>query len=180
MNETGYMFLSCWKITFRLFSLSYVAHLDVRFFITTCGTLVLFEDLPTRGVVLKNKWGTPKTRLRQSFFKKQFRPTYTYTHTCQKNCHSGSLLLSCDTATRVWVSVADRCTNLSPKKWGEWGTRPPSRKKWGTPSPRVPAPLHERNWLHVFILADVLVAYSKWEWTLCVALAPKNAKQLKQ
>jgi len=39
---------------------------------------------------------------------KQFRPTYTYTHTRQKNCHSESLVLSCDTATRVWVSVTDR------------------------------------------------------------------------
>ena len=60
-----------------------------------------------RGVVLKKKWGTPETRLRQRF-SKQFRPTYTYTHTRQKNCHSGSLVLSCDTATRLWVSVADR------------------------------------------------------------------------
>ena len=39
---------------------------------------------------------------------KQFRPTYTYTHTRQKNCHSESLVLSSDTATRVWVSVTDR------------------------------------------------------------------------
>ena len=36
------------------------------------------------GVVLKKKWGTPQ----------QFRSTYTYTHTRQKNCHSGSLVLS--------------------------------------------------------------------------------------
>ena len=37
-----------------------------------------------RGVVLKRSGGTPETRLRQRFFK-QFRPTYTYTHTRQKN-----------------------------------------------------------------------------------------------
>jgi len=43
--------------------------------------------------------GTPETRLRQRFFKQW--PTYTYTHTRQKKCHSGSLVLSCDTATRV-------------------------------------------------------------------------------
>ena len=42
-------------------------------------------------------------RLKQELDKdfKQFRPTYTFTHTRQKNCHSGSLVLSCDTATRV-------------------------------------------------------------------------------
>jgi len=51
---------------------------------------------------------SPKTevggRLKQDLdkdFLKQFTPTYTYTHTRQKNCHSGSLVLSCDTATRV-------------------------------------------------------------------------------
>ena len=85
-----------------------------------------------------------KTRLRQRFFK-QFRPTYTYTNTRQKNCH--------DTATRVWVSVADRywfcstetilhcvsvsnqlqqwtnfCTNFSPKEWGSGGRVPPVKK----------------------------------------------------
>ena len=48
----------------------------------------------------KEVGGTPETRLRQRFFK-QFRPTYTYTLTRQKNCHSGSLVVSCDTATRV-------------------------------------------------------------------------------
>ena len=37
-----------------------------------------------RGVVLKRSGGTPETRLRQRFFK-QFRPTYMYTHTRQKN-----------------------------------------------------------------------------------------------
>jgi len=36
----------------------------------------------------KRSGGTPETRLRQRFFK-QFRPTYTYSHTRQKNCHSG-------------------------------------------------------------------------------------------
>jgi len=59
-----------------------------------------------RGVVLKKKWGRLKQDLAKDF--KQFRPTYTYTHTRQKNCHSGSSVLSCDTATRVSVSVADR------------------------------------------------------------------------
>jgi len=29
-----------------------------------------------------------------------------------------------------------------PKKWGEWGRVPWSKKSAGTPSPRVPAPLH--------------------------------------
>jgi len=55
----------------------------------------------------KKKWGRLKQDLDKDFFT-QFRPTCTYTHTRQKNCHSGSLVLSCDTATRVWVSVADR------------------------------------------------------------------------
>jgi len=68
----------------------------------------------------------------------------------------------------------------SQKSGEECGTRPPCRKKVGDAvPPRLPRPLHERNWLHVFIFADVLVAYSKWEWTFCFALAPKNAKQLK-
>jgi len=30
------------------------------------------------------------------------------------------------------------CTNFSPKKWGEWGTRPPVEKSGGTPSPASP------------------------------------------
>ena len=50
-----------------------------------CGGQLL---LLLTGVVLKKKWGTPETRLRQRFLK-QFRPTYTYTHIRQKNCHSG-------------------------------------------------------------------------------------------
>ena len=59
-----------------------------------------FPGERNRGVVLRRSGGTPETRLRQRFFQ-QFRPTYAYTHTRQKNCHSGSLVLSCDTATRV-------------------------------------------------------------------------------
>jgi len=47
----------------------------------------------------KRSGGRLKQDLDKAF--KQFRPTYTYTHTRQKNCHSGSLVLSCDTATRV-------------------------------------------------------------------------------
>jgi len=53
-----------------------------------------------QGCSPKKEVGTPETRLRQRF-SKQFRLTYTYTHTRQKNCHSGSLVLSCDTATRL-------------------------------------------------------------------------------
>jgi len=52
-----------------------------------------------RGVVLKKKWGTPETRLKQRFLNS------LGLHTRQINCYSGSLVLSCDTATRVWVSV---------------------------------------------------------------------------
>ena len=65
------------------------------------------RHMHTRGAVLKKKWGDAWNKTWTKIFK-QFRPTYTYTHTRQKNCHSGSLVLSCDTATRVWVSVADR------------------------------------------------------------------------
>ena len=58
----------------------------------------------SRGVVLKKKWGGRlKQDLDKDFFK-QFGPIHTrrsYTRTRQKNCHSGSLVLSCDTATRV-------------------------------------------------------------------------------
>ena len=50
-----------------------------------------------RGVVLKRSGGQD---LDKDFYK-QFRPTYTYTHIRQKHCHSESLVLSCDTATRV-------------------------------------------------------------------------------
>ena len=55
----------------------------------------------TRGVVIKRSEGRLKQDLDKDF--KQFRPTYTYTHARQKNCHSGSLVLglSYDTATRV-------------------------------------------------------------------------------
>jgi len=45
----------------------------------------------------KRSGGRLKQDLETKIFK-QFKPTYTYS---QKNCHSGSLVLSCDTATRV-------------------------------------------------------------------------------
>jgi len=48
-----------------------------------------------QGCSPKKEVGTPKTRLRQRFKKK------LGLHTRQKNGHSGSLVLSCDTATRV-------------------------------------------------------------------------------
>ena len=59
-----------------------------------------------QGCSPKKKWGTPETRLRQQILNNL--GLHTRTHTRQKNCHSGSLVLSCDTATRIWVSVADR------------------------------------------------------------------------
>ena len=59
-------------------------------------------DDPTGCVISKNR-----ARTYCMCRVKQLRPTYMYTHTRQKNCHSGSLVLSCDTVTRVWVSAAD-------------------------------------------------------------------------
>ena len=61
------------------------------------GRIYILWPTSGRGVVLKKKWGRLKQDLDKHFFK-QFRPRYTYTHTRQKNCHSGSLVLSCDTA----------------------------------------------------------------------------------
>jgi len=52
-----------------------------------------------RGVVLKKKWGTPETRLRERFLNNLGLHTRTLIHV--RKCHSGSLVLSCDTATRV-------------------------------------------------------------------------------
>jgi len=57
-----------------------------------------------RGVVLKKKWGDAWNRTSTTIFLNNLG-----LHTRQKKCHSGSLVLSCDTATRVWVSVADWC-----------------------------------------------------------------------
>jgi len=105
-----------------------------------------------QGCIPKKEVGTrtPETRLKQRFFKR-FRSTYTYTYTRQKNCHSGSLVLSCDTATEIilhCVSVSNQlqqwtnfCTNFSPKSGGS-GDASPLSKKWGTPPPCFPAPLH--------------------------------------
>ena len=70
-------------------------------------------------------------RLKQDLEKifKQFRPTYTYTHTRQKNCHSGSLVVLrysysclsvCSRSMQQWTNF---CMNCSPKKWGG-GPRP--------------------------------------------------------
>jgi len=67
---------------------------------------------PTQGVVLKKKLGgRPKQDLDKDFLNNlglHTCHTRTLIHTRQKNCHSGSLVLSCDTATRVSVSAADR------------------------------------------------------------------------
>ena len=39
-------------------------------------------------------------------------------------------------------------TNFSLEKWGGVGDASPCRKNWGTPIPRVPAPLHP--WVDLF------------------------------
>jgi len=59
-----------------------------------------------RGVVLKKKWGTPETRLRQRFLNNLGLHTRTLIHI--RKIATADLVLSCDTATHVLVSVADR------------------------------------------------------------------------
>jgi len=83
------------------------------------------------GVVLKKKWGTPETRLRQRFLNN------LRLHTC-----CTEIILHCVSVSNQLLQWTNFCTNFSPKKWWEWGTRPPCRKKWGTPFRRVQAPLH--------------------------------------
>jgi len=85
--------------------------------------------LRTTGVVLKKKWGTPETRLRQRFLNN------LGLHTC-----CAEIILHCVSVSNQLQQWTNFCTNFSPKM-GQWGTRTPCRKKWGrTPYPRVPAP----------------------------------------
>jgi len=84
-----------------------------------------------RGVVLKKKWGTHETRLRQRSLNNLSLHTF-----CTE------IILHCVSVSNQLQQWTNFCTNFSPKKLGEWGTRPPCRKKWETPSPCVPAPLH--------------------------------------
>ena len=83
-----------------------------------------------RGAVLKKKWGTPETRLRQRFLNS------LGLQTC-----CTEIILHCVSVSNQFQQWTNFCTNFSPKSGGEWGTRPPVEKV-GTPSPRVPAPLH--------------------------------------
>ena len=88
---------------------------------------VAFLSRWTRGVVLKKKWG----RLKQDFDKNFLNSLGL--HTC-----CTEIILHCVSVSNQLQQWTNFCTNFSPKKWGEWGTRPPCRKKCGTPSP----PLH--------------------------------------
>ena len=79
-----------------------------------------------RGVVLKKKWGTPETRLRQRFLNN------LGLHAC-----CTEIILHCASVSNQLQQWTNFGTNFSPKKVGEWGTRLPCRKKWGrTPPPR--------------------------------------------
>jgi len=65
------------------------------------GHIVWSASGPHQGCSPKKEvGGRLKQDLDKDFFK-QFRPTYTFTHTREKKCHSASLVSSCDTATRV-------------------------------------------------------------------------------
>jgi len=79
------------------------------------------DDSSTRGVVLKKKWGTPETRLRQRFLNS------LGLHTC-----CTEIILHCVSVSNQLQQWTNFCTNFSPKKWG---TRPPVEKKWGDAAP---------------------------------------------
>ena len=107
--------------------------------ISFCDILLqLHYIVSTRGVVLKKKWGTPETRLTQRFFK-QFRPTYTYTHTRQKN--SDVLKLSY-TAFQQVTSCNSGLTfaRISVQKSERSGGRVPPVEKSGDAVPARPRP----------------------------------------
>ena len=76
----------------------------------------------SRDVVLKKKWGTPETRLRQRFLNN------LGLHTC-----CTEIILHCVSVSNQLQQWTNFCTNFNPKKWG---TRPPCR-----PCPITPLPV---------------------------------------
>jgi len=57
-------------------------------------------------------------------------------HTC-----CTEIIVHCVSASNQLQQWTNVCTNFSPKKWGEWGTRPPVEKSGGgTPSPPASPP----------------------------------------
>jgi len=91
------------------------------------------SDYLARGVVLKKKWGTPETRLRQRLLNS------LGLHTC---CTEN--ILHCVSVSNQLQQWTNFCTNFSPQKWGSGGRVPPVEKTEGTPSPA--SPLHYTPW----------------------------------
>ena len=90
------------------------------------------SDYLARGVVLKKKWGTPETRLRQRFLNN------LGLHTC-----CTEIILHCVSVSNQLQQWTNFCTNFSPQKWGSGGRVPLSKKLRGRrpPRPRFTTPL---------------------------------------
>ena len=71
----------------------------------------------------------PETRLRQRFLNN------LGLHTC-----CTEIILHCVSVSNQLQQWTNFCTNFSPEKWGEWGTRPPVEKKCVDAVPPRPCP----------------------------------------
>ena len=89
------------------------------------------EDSGCRGVVLKKKWGTPETRLRQRFL-----------NVLGLRTRCTEIILHCVSVSNQLQQWTNFCTNFSPEKVGGSGGRvdrsgrTPYRRR-----PRPPTPL---------------------------------------
>jgi len=61
------------------------------------------------------------------------------------------MILHCVSVSNQLQQWTNFCTNFSPKKWGEWGTRPPVKKSGGASSPASP-PHYRRSLLSICIV----------------------------
>jgi len=101
--------------------------------------------LPPRGVVLKRSGGTPETTVRLRFLKNLGLHTRILIHVRKI---ATADLWSCPAIGLPYsYSCLSACSRsmheFQTKNVGEWGTRPPCRKKWGRcpPRPRPTTPL---------------------------------------
>jgi len=91
-----------------------------------------------------------KSNTEKNMFFPAYAPYATCTATsllCVADLKGREIILHCVSVSNQLQQCTNFCTNFSPKRWGEWGTRPPPcRKKWEDaaslpPHPRPTTPL---------------------------------------